>query len=231
MNNQQILIDNLDSLVLEPKGVAERSIIWLHGLGADGSDFEPIVPELNVQEKYKIRFIFPNAPSQPVTLNNGYIMPAWFDIYGIKKEIKEDIHGIQLANNLIKQLIEEEHAKGIPYENILLAGFSQGGALALYTGLTFEHKLAGIVGLSCYLFRFDENYSPENKTTPVFLAHGSQDPIVPQEYGQSAKQRLLDKSYNVDWHIYSMQHRVCASEVQDIKKFIESAFSLRQNIK
>lgn len=212
-------MNSLDSLILEPKNSAKYSVIWLHGLGADGHDFAPIVPELQLQDKFHIRFVLPHAPSKPVTLNNGYVMPAWFDIYGIDKGVREDTTGIPKARELVNKLIEEEHAKGIDYKNIFLVGFSMGGALALYTGLKFEHKLAGIINLSGYLFRFDEDYSSANKDTPIMMAHGSDDPIVLEQFGLSAKERLVEKGYDVQWHSYPMQHQVCSAEIKDIAEF------------
>lgn len=219
----------LDSVILEPKQVAERSVIWLHGLGADGHDFSPIIPQLNIQEQYKVRFIFPHAPSIPVTLNNGYVMPAWFDIYGIDEKTlqakHEDSQGIIASQQLVNQLIIEEHNKGVAYSNILLAGFSQGGALALYTGLKFSHQLAGIVGLSCYLPRFDDNYHAANKKTPIMLAHGEHDAIVLSSIGERGYHVLQKLNYNVSWFSYPMQHQVCTQEILDIAEFMKTIFS------
>lgn len=215
----------LDSVVLEPNGVAQRSIIWIHGLGADGHDFVPIVPQLNLQDELGIRFVFPHAPSQPVTLNGGYIMPAWFDIYGIDKGIKEDTQGIPKALESINKLIEHEHQKGIAYENIMLVGFSQGGALALYAGLKYPQKLAGIICLSGYLFRFDEQYSTANQDISILMCHGSQDPIVLEQFGLGAKDRLIEKEYNITWRSYPMQHQVCPQEITDIASFIRGVYS------
>lgn len=218
----------LDSVVLEPKQAAERSVIWLHGLGADGHDFAPVIPQLKIQEQYKIRFIFPHAPSIPVTLNNGFIMPAWFDIYGLDEKTlqakNEDADGIMTSQQLINNLIEREHTKGIAYSNILLAGFSQGGALALYTGLKFKHKLAGIVGLSCYLPRFDREFSESNQQTPIMLAHGEQDTIVLKTFGERAYNYLTEQNYNVSWHTYPMQHQVCSQEISDIADFMRQVW-------
>lgn len=212
----------VDCHIIEPDNQAEYSIIWLHGLGADGYDFAPIVPELNLSEDYKIRFVFPHAPSIPVTINNNYVMPAWFDIYGLDKSSKEDAVGIKAASNIVKSLIQHEYEKGIDYSNIILAGFSQGGAAALYTGLKFEHKLAGIMGLSCYLPRFDQEFSCINNDTPIFLAHGLQDSVVLPEFGEFARDNLLAKNYKVEWRSYNMSHSVCAAEVLDIANFIRT---------
>lgn len=217
----------LDSVILDHTKQNNKpiySVIWLHGLGADGHDFVPIVSQFNnydILDKYNIRFIFPHAPKIPISINNNYVMHAWFDIYGLDKNSQEDATGIQNSRGLINNLIEEEHKLGIAYNNIIIAGFSQGGALALYTGLSFEHKLAGIMGLSCYLPRFDQKYSLANKDTKIFLAHGSIDPIVKEEYGQSAYNRLLDLKYNTAWHSYPMAHQVCSDEIQDIELFID----------
>lgn len=214
----------LDSYVIEPTGSVKYSVIWLHGLGADGYDFAPIVNQLQLSMKENIRFIFPHAPSIPVTLNNGYVMPAWFDIYGLDKNSKEDASGIELSYSLINNLIQAEHRKGISYYNILLVGFSQGGALALYSGLKFEYKLAGIIGLSCYLPRFNQNYHSANQETAIMLAHGMQDHVVLPIFGEAARDRLVNLNYNVAWHSYPMQHQVCDLEINDIARFIERCF-------
>lgn len=222
-------VQELQSVILEPKQQAECSVIWLHGLGADGHDFAPIVPLLNIQERYKVRFIFPHAPSIPVTLNNGFIMPAWFDIYGIDEETmqakNEDKAGIVASQQYVNSLIEQEHNKGIAYSKIILVGFSQGGALAVYTGLKFPKQLGGVIGLSCYLPRFDQDYSSANQTTPFMIAHGAEDTIVPQSFGQRAVTTLKEQNYNITWHSYSMQHQVCQQEIKDIAQFMANIFS------
>jgi phospholipase/carboxylesterase len=217
-------LSNLEKIILNPNGDPKYSIIWLHGLGASGDDFVPIVPALNLPFANEVRYIFPHAPDMPVTLNKGYIMPAWFDIYGLDKDSKEDYQGIETARLLINQLIEDEHATGIPYTNIVLVGFSQGGALALYTGLKYSNKLAGIIGLSCYLPFTDQNYSAANQTTPILLAHGNNDSVVSESYGQSTYARLNKLGYNVDWRSYPMGHQVCDQEIQDIAVFLQSVY-------
>ncbi|MBP9721539.1 MAG: dienelactone hydrolase family protein [Gammaproteobacteria bacterium] len=216
----------LQKITLELKNnkPAQFSVIWLHGLGADGNDFVPIVPELKVQDQLNIRFIFPNANIMPVTINNNYSMPAWFDIYSFDKNGREDNQGIEKTRQLINQLITEEYNKGVPYENIALAGFSQGGVIALYTALKFEHRLAGVLGLSCYLPRFDKNYNLANKNIKIFLAHGTQDSIVSYEYGQSAYNRLKELNYHTKLHSYPMGHTVCLSEITDIANFLKEIF-------
>ena len=215
-------LHNLEKIILNPNGNPKYSIIWLHGLGASGDDFVPIVPVLNLSFANEVRYVFPQAPDMPVTLNRGYTMPAWFDIYGLGKDSKEDAQGIEQARLLINQLIEDEHATGIAYENIVLVGFSQGGALALYTGLKCPHQLAGIIGLSCYLPFTDQNYSSLNQNTPILLAHGSDDNIVSESFGQNACARLNNLGYKIAWHSYPMGHQVCDQEIRDISKFLQS---------
>ncbi len=215
----------LETLILEPKNViATRSIIWLHGLGADAYDFVPVVPELQIQEDYQVRFIFPTAPKRPVTINNHYIMTAWYDIYSFDRNSQEDSKGIAASQQVINNLIQEEYNKGVPYENIVLAGFSQGGVIALYTALKFEHQLAGVVGLSCYLPRVDHDYHPVNKNLNIFLAHGYDDSIVDYSYGQRSHQLLADLGYRCKLHRYRMGHSVCAEEVSDIANFLKDIF-------
>ena len=214
----------LETIEINPVQSATHSVIWLHGLGADGHDFAGIVPELNLPAKMSMRFILPHAPMRPVTLNNCMTMRAWYDIYGLNASMREDEKGIQQATLLINELIEEEHARGIAYEKIVLAGFSQGGALALYSGLCFPKKLAGILALSSYLpvsnLVFKEA-SPANKTIPIFMAHGVYDPVVPLLFGQGSYGLLKAQGYQVDWRTYPMQHAVCLEEIKDISAWLQ----------
>ena len=199
-------------------------VIWLHGLGADGHDFEPIVAELNFKNKNKTRFVFPHAPSIPVTINNGMVMPAWYDIVAPRIDAKQDEKGIRYSSKQIIQLIELEMANGIESKNILLAGFSQGGAIVLHTGLRFNKSLAGIMALSTYL-PLDTHVSNEvnnaNKKIPIFYAHGSNDPVVPITLAEMSKDFLTNLSYKVDWHLYSMEHSVIPQEIDDISDWLE----------
>jgi phospholipase/carboxylesterase len=193
-------------------------------LGADGNDFAGLVPELDLDDCPPIRFIFPHAPSIPVTLNGGYIMPAWYDILGANLVDRQDAAGIQKSEQAIKALIENEVARGIPYERIVLAGFSQGCAMALHTGLRLPHRLAGIMALSGYLplaDRFATERMQANATTPVFMAHGTQDPVVVLERGAKSRDALVAMGHPVQWHTYPMQHAVHPREIADIAAFLK----------
>jgi phospholipase/carboxylesterase len=199
------------------------AVIWLHGLGADGHDFEPIVPELVQPGDRALRFIFPHAPIRPVTLNGGYAMRAWYDITAIDRRAPEDESGIRISQATVETLIRRENGRGIAAERIVLAGFSQGGAMALYTGTRYAERLAGIMGLSCYQLlarRFAAERLPVNQSTPVFLAHGTQDPVVPLELGEDAQRQLEAAGYPVEWHTYNMPHAVCPQEVIDISAWL-----------
>jgi phospholipase/carboxylesterase len=201
----------------------QAAVIWLHGLGADGHDFEPIVPELVQPSERALRFIFPHAPMRPVTLNGGYVMRAWYDIIAIDRRAAEDESGIRASQALITELIRRENARGIPTERIVLAGFSQGGAMALYSGTRYPERLAGIIGLSCYQVlagRFAAERNPANQATPIFLAHGTQDPVVLPGLGEAACRQLQAAGYTVEWHAYSMPHSVCPQEVADIAAWL-----------
>ena len=195
------------------------AVIWLHGLGADGHDFEPVVPQLVQPQERALRFVFPHAPVRPVTLNNGYAMRAWYDIAALNRAAAEDERGIRASQHTIDTLIRRENARGIASERIVLAGFSQGGAMALFAGTRQTQKLAGIMGLSCYLVlaaRLAAERNALNDATPIFLAHGSQDPVVAPELGAEARRLLQAAGYTVEWHAYSMPHAVCPQEILDI---------------
>jgi phospholipase/carboxylesterase len=199
------------------------SVIWLHGLGADGHDFEPIVPELVRPGERALRFVFPHAAVRPVTINNGFAMRAWYDIVGIDRRSAEDEPGIRASQARITELILRENGRGIPSERIVLAGFSQGGAMALFAGVRYPQKLAGIMGLSCYQVlagKFAAERQPANASTPVFMAHGVQDPVVPLLMGEDACRQLQGAGYPVEWHAYSMPHSVCPQEVGDISAWL-----------
>lgn len=202
---------------------ATAAVIWLHGLGADGNDFAALVPELDLDACPPIRFVFPHAPSIPVTLNGGYVMPAWYDIMGSDLLNRQDTAGIQLSARAICQLIENEAARGVPYQNIVLAGFSQGCAMALHAGLRFPKRLAGIMALSGYLPLADTlvaERAPANAHTPIFMAHGSMDPVVAPARGEASRDFLAGLGYPVQWHSYPMQHSVHPREVADISVFL-----------
>jgi phospholipase/carboxylesterase len=198
-------------------------VIWLHGLGADGHDFEPIVPELVRPGERALRFVFPHAPVRPVTLNGGYPMRAWYDIMALERGAAQDEAGIRASQQTITTLIARENERGIATEHIVLAGFSQGGALALYAGTRYPQRLAGIMGLSCYLLqgaRLEAERTAANQSTPVFMAHGSQDPVVAPVLGEEARRQLLAAGYAVEWHSYSMPHSVCPQEVADVAAWL-----------
>ncbi len=212
----------LSTVEIKPKSTHKYSIIWMHGLGADGHDFEGLVPELHLSAQDHTHFIFPNAPIQAVTINGGAEMRAWYDILERTLERKVDINGIHESANTIHTLIDNELEKGIPAENILLAGFSQGGVIALQAGLTSKHNLAGIVALSTYFPTINELTTP--KSTPIFMAHGMLDSIVNIESGKNVFNTLNDANYAIEWHDYLMEHSVCIDEIKDIAHFINKQF-------
>ena len=200
-----------------------HSVVWLHGLGADGNDFAPIVPELRLPKSRAVRFVFPHAPILPVTINGGMAMPAWYDILVPNLVRIEDEKGIRKSEQDIDALIQREIARGVPSENIVLAGFSQGCAMTLHTGLRAPYKLAGLMALSGYLpliDRADQERHSANTQTPVFMAHGSFDPVVAIERGQAAHQKFTSLGYAVQWHTYPMQHSVCPEEIHDMADFL-----------
>ncbi|KAA3640358.1 MAG: carboxylesterase [Proteobacteria bacterium] len=197
-------------------------IIWLHGLGADGHDFEPVVPQFN-NPKHVFKFIFPHAPVQPVTINGGMAMRAWYDILAMDINREVDKAGIEASAEQINALIEAQIKAGFAPDQIVLAGFSQGGALTLHLALTGHYKLAAVIALSCYLpipQVLDREQSKHNKTTPFFIAHGQHDPVVPYQLGMQTQQRLKTAGYQVDWHSYPIQHGVDINELNDIKAFL-----------
>lgn len=199
------------------------AVIWLHGLGANGHDFEPIVGELNLPATTKARFIFPHAPVQAVSLNNGMQMPAWYDLYGLDKDSKEDAIGIKKMSEEIDLLIAQENDRGIRADKIVLAGFSQGGALTLYSGLNHTQRLAGLVALSCYLPVREQlqNYAQDtSRDLPIFMAHGNYDDVVPLAFASIAKDLLSAEGFKIDWHEYACAHTVSAEEIQNIRKFL-----------
>jgi phospholipase/carboxylesterase len=195
------------------------SVIWMHGLGADAHDFEPVVPELVGRGERGLRFVFPNAPVRPVTWNAGYRMRAWYDILSLDRGAAQDEAGTRESATAIAELIAREGERGIAPERIAVAGFSQGGALALYFGTRFPQRLAGIAGLSCYLplaDRLDAERGAANQKTPIFLAHGSYDPVVDYAYGEETRALLEAAGYAVEWHSYPMPHSVSPQEIADI---------------
>ena len=205
------------------------AVIWLHGLGADGNDFAGLVPQLDLRGCPPIRFVFPHAPSIPVTLNGGYVMPAWYDIMGLNLVDRQDSAGIQKSEQAITALVEHEVARGIPYARIVLAGFSQGCAMALHTGLRLPQRLAGIVALSGSLplaDRFATERMAANATTPIFMAHGTQDPVVALARGEDSRKALVALGHPVQWHTYPMPHSVHPHEVADISAFFKQVLGV-----
>lgn len=206
----------------------KASVIWLHGLGADGHDFEPIVPELKLPAELGVNFIFPHAPVIPVTINGGMSMRAWYDIRNADLSQREDEAGVRLSSQEVSKLVEAELAKGIPSDKIFIAGFSQGGAVALHYSTRTLQKLAGVIALSTYLTVADKLTHEMTKTnlkTPFLMAHGSQDPVVPMQRGQFSAQTLKDNGYSVQWLDYPMQHAVCLEEIQQVSLFIQKHLS------
>ena len=213
----------LPRVELESAPHPTAAVIWLHGLGADGHDFAGLVPELDLSNCPPIRFVFPHAPSMPVTVNGGYVMPAWYDILGPDLVSQQDAAGIQASERAIVALIAQEVARGIPAERIVLAGFSQGCAMALHTGLRLPQRLAGIMALSGYLplaDRFTAERHPANAQTPVFMAHGTQDPVVVITRGEASRDALAALGQPVEWHSYPMPHNLHPREISDITAFL-----------
>lgn len=207
------------------------SVIWLHGLGADGHDFEPIVPELRLPDALPLRFVFPHAPVRPVTLNGGMSMRAWFDIYSLDREGPADEAGIRASGEQLDQLIRREQQRGIDSRRIVVAGFSQGGAIALHSALRFPARLAGLMVLSSYLpmqsaFRAEvvDSQPAVNRDLPIFAAHGSFDPVLPMQWGRASADLLLESGFSVEWHEYPMAHAVCAEEIDDIRKWLLAVY-------
>jgi phospholipase/carboxylesterase len=213
--------DVLESIEIETGPNPRRSVIWLHGLGADGNDFVPIVPELDLPG-VPVRFVFPHAPMQAVTINAGMVMRAWYDISDAAIR-REDERGVRASQERVEALIEREERRGTPAQRLVLAGFSQGGAIALQTGLRHPERLAGIMALSCYLPIADKlpaEASAANKDVPIFMAHGTHDPIVAPERATRSRDALQGLGYPVEWHEYRMPHSVCPEEVEHISGWL-----------
>ena len=213
----------LESVVVETGPKPTFTILWLHGLGADGHDFEPLVPELLETGMPALRFVFPHAPVRPVTLNNGYRMRAWYDIVGIDRRSAEDFTGMHATAGLVNALIARENDAGIPTERMAIAGFSQGGAMALHIATRSAARFAGVIALSCYLPLAAElatKRHPANDATPIFMGHGTQDPVVPYAFGDESRQVLQAAGYPVEWRAYPMAHGLCEPEVADIRAFL-----------
>lgn len=213
----------LDCIEIQPPATADAAVIWLHGLGADGNDFRPIVDELGLGTDHGVRFVFPNAPVRPVTINNGMAMRAWYDIKGMDIADKQDRPGIETSSAEIDGLIAREIEAGIAPERIILAGFSQGGAVALHAGLRYHRRLAGIMALSTYLPLAEQlpgEAAQANQGMAIFMAHGNADPVVPMTLGSASRDALSAAGYAVDWHEYPMQHQVCMPQIGDIARWL-----------
>jgi phospholipase/carboxylesterase len=213
----------LDTIVLETGEKPDTAVIWLHGLGANGNDFVPVVQQLRLPADLAIRFIFPHAPIRPITINQGYEMPGWYDISSLSIIDGEDVDGINESGEALRQLCEQQEEQGIVSTRIILAGFSQGGAIALHCGLNFPRPLAGIMALSTYLPRctpLDTGSATANLATPLFMAHGTEDDVVAHHYGKSSYERLQNAGYRVFWHEYPMAHSVCMEEIEDIQHWL-----------
>jgi phospholipase/carboxylesterase len=217
----------LDTVEQGPTQGVDGSVIWLHGLGADGHDFEPIVPELALDGLLKLRFVFPHAPVRPVTINNGMSMRAWYDIISLERDGAQDEAGIRQSAADVAALIEREQQRGVALDRILLAGFSQGGAIAMHTAVRMQAPLAGLMALSTWLPLGDAfqkevvaNPASQPRTLPVFVAHGAYDPVLPYALGEHTRDALIAAGFKPEWHSYPMAHAVCAEEIAAIRAWL-----------
>ena len=218
----------LEREVVETGPAPERCVIWLHGLGADGFDFVPLVPELHLPAAPPVRFVFPHAPHQPVTVNGGYVMRAWYDIVAPDLRARQDAEGIKRSQQALIALIQEQIDQGVAAKHIVLAGFSQGGAVALYTALRYAEPLAGVLALSTYLPLADTSAAElqaGNVGVPIFMAHGDADPIVPLDAAVQSRRWLQELGLNVEWHEYAMQHSVCHEEIGHIGQWLQQVLA------
>jgi len=223
-------LKSLESVTVETGPNPTFSIIWMHGLGADGHDFEPLVPELLEVGLPTLRFVFPHAPVRPVTINNGYQMRAWYDIIGIDNRSAEDFEGINASAQSIAALIQRENERGIPTNRIIIAGFSQGGAMALHIATRYPQAFAGVIALSSYLpvaRELPAAHNPANLGTSIFMAHGSQDPVVPIALGQLSREAIEAVGYGVEWHTYLMPHSLCPDEIAHLKTWMARSITGR----
>jgi phospholipase/carboxylesterase len=213
----------LPAIELETSPNPDSTVIWLHGLGADGNDFAPIVPELNLPADMSIRFIFPHAPTMPVTINGGFVMPAWYDILEMTIDREVDIAGLMASADEINAFIERELERGVASERIVIAGFSQGGAVAYQVALSYEKPLAGLLAMSSYFATADLiKYSEVNKTIPIRIQHGEFDPVVPEHLGRKATAQLIKNGYSAGYQNYPMEHSVCPQQIRDISEWLKT---------
>jgi len=217
----------LETAEIETGSEPAGAVIWLHGLGADGHDFEPLVPELRLPEDLALRFVFPHAPIRPVTINAGMRMRAWYDIVAIDRRARQDEEGIRASAAATVELIEREQERGIAAGRIVLAGFSQGGAIAIHAALRYPQRLAGLIALSTWM-PLGETLAAEgsaaNRDLPVFMAHGRQDPMVPVTLGEQTREALAAAGYPLEWQTYDMPHAVCPAEIADISAWLQERF-------
>ncbi len=213
-------METIPHITVEPPRKANGCVIWLHGLGADGHDFEGILPSLGLPADHAIRFLFPHAPLRPITVNNGMVMPGWYDIASGDFSRRGDETGIESSVTLINHLIVQQMDSGVAANRIVLAGFSQGGVIALHTALRFSQPLAGVMALSSYLPFPEKIPEASAAAAPIFIAHGSHDTVVPFDEGRRACDTLQQQGYPCDWHHYPMEHAVCAEEVDAISHYI-----------
>jgi len=216
-------MSQLDAIIIETRKQPDAAIIWLHGLGADGNDFVPIIDQLQLPSDYAIRFIFPNAPLRPITINQGYQMPGWYDISSLSIVDQEDETGIKESSETLKQLCESQEAEGIEPGRIIVAGFSQGGAIALHCGCRYPRQLAGIMALSTYMplpDQLTDEISDVASETTIFMAHGRQDDVVAYDYGRKSMELLEANNIDVLWYEYDMGHAVCVEEIQHIRQWL-----------
>lgn len=211
-----------EAVVIEPPEAIRACVLWLHGLGADGHDFEPIVPELGPATR-GVRFVFPHAPQRPVTINGGYVMRAWYDVLDMDLTLRPDEAGIRASEAILRDHVAAQVADGVAPERVVLAGFSQGGAIALHTGLRYEERLAGILALSTYLplqATVATEASAANTHTSIFMAHGIADPVIGIAHAERSRDFLRARGYSVEWHSYPMMHAVCAEEIRAIGRWL-----------
>jgi phospholipase/carboxylesterase len=217
-------VDSEDEVIIEPAaGRADAAVIWLHGLGADGYDFVPMIPQLNLPATARLRFVFPHAEVRPVTINAGYSMRAWYDIRELSPAGRDDEAGLAATRDRIERYVEREQAGGIAARRIVLGGFSQGGAVALHVGLRHAARLAGIVCLSGYLplrERLEDDLAAANRQTPILMCHGREDVVVLPAFGEQSRDALVAAGLAVDWRQYSMGHQLCEPEIHDIAAWL-----------
>lgn len=216
-------VDLLDALEVATAPNPDAAVVWMHGLGADGHDFEPIVPELGLPARPSIRFVFPHAPLRPVSINQGHVMRAWYDIRALAGVWREDEAGVRQSARQIEALAERERQRGIVPRRLVLAGFSQGGAMALHVALRYPERLAGILALSCFLplaSTLATEASAANRDVPIFWAHGLHDPMIPLALAEQGREQVAALGYRIEWHQYAMPHSVCAEEIADVARWL-----------